>query len=182
METQKAFDEVGGRAFIERLGLSVAVVYSTRTREYTAYREEEVDKLLAVLRRADLVVGFNILGFDYRVLRPYAGEDLGQVLPSLDILQEIRKELGFRLSLDHLACETLGEGKSGDGLQAIQWYREGRFDELISYCRRDVEVTWNLFRYGWREGCLYWRDRTGARRPLRASWSGRQEWAEALAV
>lgn len=139
-------------------------------------------KLLAVLRRADLVIGFNNLDFDYRVLAPYAGEDLGRVLSSFDILREVQKELGFRLSLDHLARETLGERKSASGLQAIKWFREGRWDELISYCRQDVEVTWNLFRSGWREGWLYWRDRQGVRRQLRASWSGRQEWAEALAV
>ncbi|HHV55708.1 MAG TPA: helicase [Firmicutes bacterium] len=181
VETQRAFDEVGGRAHIERLGLSVAVLYSTRTREFHAYREQEVEALLAALRRADLVVGFNTISFDYRVLRPYAGQDLAAVLPTLDILQEVQRELGFRLSLDHLARETLGVGKSGDGLQAIRWFREGRWDDLVAYCRQDVEVTWNLFRHGWREGVLYWRDRQGVRHPLRAGWSIHREWAEALA-
>ncbi|MBE3582819.1 MAG: ribonuclease H-like domain-containing protein [Limnochordaceae bacterium] len=181
LETQRSFDEVGGPRFIERLGLSVGVVYQASSRTYTAYREDQVAELIQVLRRADLVVGFNSLRFDYRVLAPYGGADLARTVPSLDLLVEIHHVLGFRLGLDHLARETLGVGKSADGLQAIQWWREGRWDELIAYCRQDVEVTWKLFVYGWKEGHLFWRDRAGNRRTVPASWTGHPEWAEVLA-
>ncbi|MFN2289772.1 MAG: helicase, partial [Anaerolineae bacterium] len=64
LETQRTFDEVGGRHNIRKLGLSVAVTYSTAAGAFHHYTEDLVDELIAELRAADLVVGFNVLRFD----------------------------------------------------------------------------------------------------------------------
>ena len=170
LETQRSFDEVGGRHRIEELGLSVGVTYSSTASRFIAYSEGEVQALLAQLRQARLVVGFNVRAFDYRVLQPYASFQLSQVR-TLDIMDHVVRQLGFRLSLDALASGTLGERKAGDGLQAIRWFREGNLDQLVAYCQKDVEIVRKLFEHGTNEGCLYYFDRSGRKQRLPVDWA-----------
>ena len=169
LETQRTFDEVGGRHNLAKLGLAVAVVYDTSTLEYRAYTEERAEELVEELLQADLVVGFNLLHFDYAVLQPYTDYPLS-TLPTVDLLQDVHQQLGFRLSLQALAEATLGVGKSADGLQSVAWFRQGKVDKVIEYCRRDVEITRQLYEYGCERGhVLYW-DRRGQMRKVLVSW------------
>src|SRR5690242_11082672 len=124
LETQKSAEEVGGWDKISRMGMSVGVTYSTATGAYKIYGEKQVDDLINDLQRADLVVGFNHLRFDYEVLHGYTTLDLRQ-LPTLDMLVELHNTLQHRLSLDAIATATFGVEKVAEGMQAIQWYREG---------------------------------------------------------
>ena len=59
---------------------------------------------------------------------------------------------GFRVSLDNLAKNTLGLAKSADGLQALEWFRQGRIQEVEEYCLKDVEVTKKLYEFGKENG------------------------------
>jgi DEAD/DEAH box helicase domain-containing protein len=104
------------------------------------------------------------------VLSGYADADFSRV-PTLDLLEQVHRALGFRLSLAHLAQETLGVGKSADGLQSLEWVREGRWDLVEAYCRRDVEVTFRLWDHGRRHGHLLFRDREGHRLRLPVNWA-----------
>jgi len=124
---------------------------------FRTYTERDVDKLLLDLIAADTVVGFNIDRFDVLVLTPYTSVDLGRIR-TVDMLARIHALLGFRISLGHLAEVNLGEGKSADGLQSLQWYREGRLDLVEAYCRKDVEITARLFFLGRRQGYLLYKD------------------------
>jgi len=99
------------------------------------------------LKRLDLVVGFNIKRFDYQVLTGYSEFDF-KSLQTLDILEDIYNHLGYRLSLAHLAEVTLEKKKTADGLQALRWWKEGRMQEIIEYCKADVAITKELFVYG----------------------------------
>ena len=157
LETQRSFDEVGGRHNIKRMGLSVAVTYSTATAEYRYYTEENVNDLIEELKAADLVVGFNVLSFDYEVLRGYTDYPLKR-LPTVDMLADIYRTLGFRLSLDSLANATLGLNKSANGLQAILWWRQGKIKELMEYCKNDVDVTRQLYEFGQEHKYVQYRD------------------------
>ena len=115
LETQKDFNEVDGRR-LELLGVSVAGVYSYEENRYDAYLEADLKtKLAPRLQAADLIIGFNIRRFDMPVLQPYVPFSV-TALPMLDIMEEIVKNLGHRLSLESLAQATLGRGKSGHGL------------------------------------------------------------------
>jgi DEAD/DEAH box helicase domain-containing protein len=87
-----------------------------------------------------------------------------KTLPTFDILEDIYNRLGFRLSLDHLAKETLNRGKTADGLQAVEWFRNGEMDKLTEYCRQDVRVTRDLFEYGLKNGHLIYREKRSDRR------------------
>jgi glycyl-tRNA synthetase beta chain len=77
------------------------------------------------------------------------------------MLEEIHAELGFRLSLNHLAQETLGAAKSADGLQSLAWWKAGDRQKVVDYCRADVDLTRRLFEFGRQHGYLLYRDHQG---------------------
>lgn len=169
LETQRGADEVGGWANASRMGLALAVVYDFARGDFRTYREKDVGRLLLDLALADRVVGFNIEGFDLKVLSGYAGRDLGKIR-TLDLLSDIRARLGFPVSLAHLAEVNLGAPKSGSGLDSLRWWREGREDLVEAYCRADVDLARRLFELGRRQGYVLYRSRD--RVPLRVpvSW------------
>ena len=153
LETKKSADEVGGWGNISKMGMSVGVTYSAAC-EYKIYGESQVNDLLRELQRADLVVGFNNLRFDYEVLHGYTSFDLAQ-LPTLDMLVELQKTLNHRLSLDSIATATFGVEKTAEGLQAIQWFKEGKLAEIAEYCCYDVKITKLVHEYGaHRSSCI----------------------------
>jgi DEAD/DEAH box helicase domain-containing protein len=164
VETQRSADEVGGWDNADRMGLAVAVTQDLDTREVRVYTEDQVGALLDELCRAALIIGFNLRRFDYSVLRGYRPLDYA-ALPTLDLLEEIHSTLGFRLSLSHLAQETLGAPKLADGLQSLAWWKAGERDKVIEYCKADVELTRRLYEFGREHGYLLYRDYQG--RPVR---------------
>jgi DEAD/DEAH box helicase domain-containing protein len=171
LETQKTAQDVGGWNKAHLMRISVVVVYDSREEKYLVFKEEDADSLFTLLEQADLVVGFNIKGFDYKVLSAYTPKDLSRI-NTFDILEDIHRRLGFRLSLDHLAQETLKQGKSADGLQAVEWFREGEMEKLTEYCTQDVSVTWRLFQFGVEQGHLIYREKQADRRlRLRVDWN-----------
>jgi DEAD/DEAH box helicase domain-containing protein len=166
LETLRSAADVGGWHNCHRMGIAMGVVCHLEEDRFEVFRESEVEALADALRAADLVVGFNIKRFDYRVLAGYTGEDYERTLPTLDLLEEVKERLGFRLGMGHLAKETLGCDKSADGLQSLEWVRQGRLDLVEAYCRKDVEILRDLFLHGRKEGCVYYRSK-GADAKLR---------------
>lgn len=148
VETKKAFDEVGGY-YPEKLGVSIIGTYwrEEGREEYVGYREDNFSPFWRKLETADLVVGFNIINFDYATLKPYYTGSFAQ-FPSLDIMVEMEKNLGHRVALDAVAKETLGEQKNGHGLDAIRYYHDRDWESLEKYCLQDVKVTKDLYDYG----------------------------------
>ncbi len=169
LETCKSADEVGGWGNISRMGMSVGVLYSTASGEYKIYGERQVDDLLRDLQRADLVVGFNNLRFDYEVLHGYTSYDLSQ-LPTLDMLVELQKILNHRLSLDSIAVATFGLEKTAEGLQAIQWFKEGKMAEIAEYCCYDVKLTRLVHEHGARHKQLHYANRFGKKMTVAVNW------------
>jgi DEAD/DEAH box helicase domain-containing protein len=163
LETQKTAQEVGGWQNTHLMRVSVAVVFDTLENRFLVYDEDQVDALLAHLEKADLIVGFNIKRFDYAVLSAYTSKQLKR-LPTFDILEDVFKRLGFRLPLGHLTAETLNRKKMADGLQAVEWFRQGDFENLIEYCRQDVAATRDLFRFGVENSHLVFRQKPENRR------------------
>src|SRR5213594_4262936 len=169
LETQKSADEVGGWNKVRDMRMSIGVTYSTARGEYRIYAEKQVDDLLQDLRRADLVVGFNNLGFDYEVLHGYTVFDLRQ-LPTLDMLAEIRKTLPNRLSLDSIAQATMGLEKTSDGMQALRWFKQGRLLEIAEYCCYDVKITRLIHEYGTARKQLFYTNKFGGKMSVPVSW------------
>ena len=147
LETQRSFQDVGGRSAMRELGMSIGVVYSFRDDAFRGYLESEAATLIDLLRSAELVVGYNLLGFDYEVLKGYRDVPFDAV-PTLDIMFHLQERLGFRPKLDSVAQATLGAAKSADGLQALAWWKEGRLDLIEKYCTEDVRITRDLYLFG----------------------------------
>ena len=160
VETQRSAQEVGGWHRAELMRVSVAVLYESEGDRFTCFTEETIAVMIERLFTLDLVVGFNNKRFDNKVLSAYTNRDLSR-LPSFDILEAISSRLGYRLSLDRLAETTLGVSKDGDGLQALRWFQQGAMDTLMEYCRRDVEITRDLFLFGLRQQHLLFRNKAG---------------------
>jgi hypothetical protein len=169
LETQRTANDVGGWDRKADMGISVGVTYSTETGEYRIFQEKRIGELIEQLRRADLVVGYNSRRFDYEVLMGYTVLDLSHHLPTLDLLEVVEGAAGHRLSLDSVAMGTLGVGKTGDGLDAIRWWREGKVMEIAEYCCYDVKVTRLVHEHAVRHGELLYHDRFGRRKSLRVS-------------
>ncbi len=169
LETQKSADEVGGWNNIRDMRMSIGVTYSTARGDYKIYGEDQVDALVNELMRADLVVGFNNMRFDYEVLHGYTVIDLRQV-PTLDMLLELQKTMNHRLSLDSIATSTLGVEKTAEGLQAIRWYKEGKLAEIAEYCCYDVKITKLVHEFGGDKKQLFYKNRFGSTLTVNVNW------------
>ncbi len=157
LETQKEFAEVGGRNANHKLRVSLCGVYSYADDQYFCFDEKNISKLGEMLQTADLVIGYNIKQFDFAVLQPYFNFPMESV-PVLDILEEVEKVLGHRIRLEAIAQATLGEGKTGSGLAAINLWKAGKLEELKSYCLNDVKLTKDVYEYGRQNGKLLFQD------------------------
>ncbi len=157
LETQKSFDDVGGRGKNHLLKISVCGIYDYTTDKYQIYREHEIPKLASLLQTADQIIGYNIKDFDFEVLRPYLNFNIDNV-PYLDLLEEIAKAIGHRIKLEDVAQATLGKGKSGSGLDALLYFKQGRWDVLEKYCLDDVKVTKQVYDYVLKNGKLLYKD------------------------
>ena len=170
LETQRLAEEVGGWGNVHLMRLAVGVLYDLGSHAFEVFEEEQVENLIERLAEFDLVVGFNVKRFDYRVLGAYTGFDFRE-LPTFDILEDIHNRLGFRLSLGHLAEQTLGKSKVADGIQAVRWLREGKLDAVIEYCKDDVAITRDLFEFGLNQGYLLYQTRDGRAVRLPVNWN-----------
>jgi DEAD/DEAH box helicase domain-containing protein len=162
LETQRSAAEVGGWHMAHRMRVSCGVVYDSRDDTYSVYEESKIEDLIGHLKQLELVVGFNIKRFDYNVLRRYCDDNFDD-LDSLDLLERVHRTLGFRLSLDHLATQTLNAQKSGTGLDALKWWKEGRLEKIADYCRKDVQLTRDLYIFARDKGYLIYTNRDGDR-------------------
>lgn len=170
LETQRTANDAGGWDHKRDMGMSVGVTYSSVTGEYKIYPEKRVDDLVTELLHADLVVGFNCINFDYEVLMGYTILDLPSQIPTLDLMADVEKTLGHRLSLDAIATATLGVGKTAEGLDAIRWWREGKILDIAEYCCFDVKVTRLVHEHGREQKHLFFNDRFQQKRRVDVDW------------
>jgi len=171
LETQKSADEVGGWDKIRDMRMSVGVTYSTARGEYLIYGPDKVNALIEELRRADLVVGFNSLRFDYTVLQGHNDFFDPEQIPTLDMLIEVQKSLPHRLSLDSIAQASLGIEKTSEGLQAIKRFKEGKLLEIAEYCCFDVKITKLVHEFGAANKQLFYTNRFGKKLSVPVSWA-----------
>lgn len=177
LETQRSFGDVGGFSQKAKMGVSVAVTYSTARGTYEIYPEKEMERLGEELVKADLVVGWNHIQFDYPVLQPYVFHTLAEQTLNLDMMLELETLLGFRLKLDSVASASLGMGKTADGLDALRWWQEhkktGEFAPLrkiAEYCAFDVKVTKCVHEYALKHGVLKYDDKSGRMAEVSVNW------------
>ncbi len=170
LETKYSADEVGGWGNIEDMGMSVGVIWDNSDKQFHVYIEHQIQEMVDHFYRATQIVGFNHIGFDYRVVAGVHHSDVHKRsqlytklagLNNFDMLFELKKLLGHRLKLESIARPTLGTGKSADGMQALKWYKEGKLDKIIEYCKVDVEVTRDIHQFALEHGKLLYDSKLG---------------------
>jgi DEAD/DEAH box helicase domain-containing protein len=158
IETKNTFDDVGGQSNIGKLEASVIGTYSYATDTYRVFDEHEMEELGALIQKAHPLIGFYSKKFDVPVLAKYFNFNLAAI-PHYDILEEIEKNMKRRIGLGVLAEANLGVGKSGHGLQAIDFYRNGEMQKLKDYCIQDVKLTKQIYDLIRTQGFLWIPDR-----------------------
>ncbi|HEU0080879.1 MAG TPA: ribonuclease H-like domain-containing protein [Candidatus Paceibacterota bacterium] len=156
IETRNIFQDVGSNDPRD-LDISVVCLYDYETDAYHSFLQEEFGKLWPILEKADMLITYNGDHFDIPLLDKYYPGDLTRI-KSLDLLKEVKNSLGFRLKLDSIAQATLGTGKSGHGLEAVTWWKQGEVDKIIKYCKDDVKVTKDIYDYAMKHGHLKFKD------------------------
>ena len=169
IETQRSAQEVGGWHRAAHMRVSCAVLYDSKADAFYEFVEGQMPMLMEQLGRLELVVGFNIKRFDYLVLSAYTDIDFSRI-PTLDLLEKVKDQLGYRLSLDHLASTTLNAGKTADGLDALRWWKEGKMAKILAYCRSDVTITRDLYRFGCENGYLLFQNKAKQTVRLPVRW------------
>lgn len=169
VETRLSAKEVGGWRNAGRMGVSVAVLYDSVADDFFTYEQDELGEMFSRMAKASLVIGFNSWSFDYEVLAPFA-EIMAppfpkpfslRKLPTLDLLRRVFAATHTRISLDNLSRATLGAPKSASGLLALKWWKEGKLAEIAAYCRKDVELTRDLYLYGLSQGNVFYTNKAG---------------------
>ncbi|MBI4118525.1 MAG: ribonuclease H-like domain-containing protein [Parcubacteria group bacterium] len=173
VETKNMFSDVGGND-PTLLDMSLVCIYDSLTDSYSSYLEAELPNLWPILEQSDVLIGFNSDHFDIPLLNKYYLGDLTQK-KSLDLLAEVKNVLGRRIKLDTIAEATLGVKKSGNGLQAIAWWRNGEIDKVRQYCIDDVRITKEIYEYALANGHLKYKDWDGGVLQIRLNTS---KWEE----
>lgn len=165
IETLRLSHEIeGGWKNIKAFGVAVAVTWDER-HSFREWYEDDAAGLIEELGRFPRIVTFNGERFDFEVLRGYAPVEA--LYPhSLDLLADLHRKLGFRVKLDRLAHETLGAAKSGSGLDAVAWWRQGQQQKVAEYCRQDVQLLVDLVKFAREKGHV-----VVDRKPVPVNWS-----------
>ena len=156
IETSNIFQDVASNDPVA-LDMSVCCIYDYETDKYSSYTKETLNDLWPILEKANLLIGFNSDHFDIPILNKYYSGDLTKI-KSLDLLSEIKKSLGRRIKLDTIAEATLNKNKSGHGLEAVVWWRNGEKQKVIDYCTDDVRITKDVYEYALKNKLLKYKD------------------------
>jgi len=169
LETQNLVQDVGGWGNVNKLKISIACAWDSKTQQMLVYKENEISKLIDLCEER-LVIGYNIRGFDLVILEAY-GLNLSR-LDVFDIMYDVQTLTRQKfLKLETIAQGTLNAGKSADGLMAVEWWKTGEIDKIIQYCKQDVEVTRDIFEYGRKNGHVKLRRAEGANVEVKVNWN-----------
>ena len=169
LETQNLVQDVGGWGNVNKLKISIACAWDSKTQQMLVFKENEIHKLNELCEER-LVIGYNIRGFDLVILEAY-GLNLSR-LDVFDIMYDVQTLTRQKfLKLETIAQGTLNAGKSADGLMAVEWWKTGEIDKIIQYCKQDVEVTRDIFEYGRKNGHVKLRRAEGANVEVKVNWN-----------
>lgn len=127
------------------LQLSMLGWYRSWDKSIHIIQQEDLYKFFNDVQKSHLIVGFNTKGFDNIIMKQYDNEGLLDLIPHFDMMEEIVRVRGHRVSLDSIAKASLDRKKTEHSSIAPILWREGRFEELRQYLKTDVELTRDIF-------------------------------------
>lgn len=167
LETRKATQDSGGWEGLRagKGGCSILVTHDSATDDYHFFDDHTLEDFARVVEQPGVVlVGYNSKWFDLPVVQGILERAL-RVTHHIDLFDLIKnaldregrtRERGWKLG--DAALRSMGIGKSGSGALAPDLAREGRWAELITYCKNDVTITRQLLDYVRRHGGVADRD------------------------
>lgn len=156
IETKNLFSDVGSTD-ATALDISVVCIYDYERDVFESFLEADFPRLWPILEKADLLIGYNSDHFDIPLLNKYYPGDLTKI-KSLDILKEIRESYGRRMKLDQIAEGTFGVHKSGNGLDAVIWWKAGEVEKIVKYCIDDVKITRDVYDFARKNNKLIFKE------------------------
>lgn len=145
-----------------KMGISVAVAFDYKNMEYKVFLEDNLGDFVSLLNRADMISGFNILGFDIPLVikTPPHGKDMKREFVHYDMLFFSRLSTGWTpgarfptgLRLDNHLESTFGKDfmKTEDGANAPILWQQKKYGRVIDYCLADVKREKTLFEHIWK--------------------------------
>jgi hypothetical protein len=144
-----------GWSDFEGMGLSCICAYDYVDTRSRVFCKDNFDEFQDLVNKADVVIGFNNIGFDNKLCSAH-----GIKIPedrSYDLLVHIWIAAGLGPVYQHpthagygldAVCETnFGIRKTGHGAMApVDWQR-GNIGRVIDYCANDVRMACHLFDY-----------------------------------
>lgn len=175
VETKKLFSEIKGDDPGD-LGVSLVSVYSRKLDKdlnevegkMKSFWEDELETMWPLFQNTGRIIGFYTLGFDVPALKPYVNFPFSK-LDHFDILAKVKISLGRRIGLAALAEETLGAGKTDNGMNAVLYWKSGtknNLEKLRKYCEADVLLTRDLYDFGLHNGYLKYKDKWNTPRKI----------------
>jgi predicted PolB exonuclease-like 3'-5' exonuclease len=139
----------------DKMGISVGVARVGD--DYKVFMDDNLNELVELLEGAEMVSGFNIIGFDIPLLEATIGRKL-KLSVVYDMLEISRMAVGWSpgkpyskypigLKLNDHLSEMFGDQKTEDGADAPLFWQQGKLGRLISYCVSDVQKEWRLFEH-----------------------------------
>ena len=116
----------------------------TYWRDTETPEKDGMPALVKALDRSELIVGYNILGFDFPVIKKHYNNSqqyISHLLKAHDVFYRVREVSGYWPKLDALLTVNRMACKTSHGLEAINMWNEGRLEELKTYCEADVRQT-----------------------------------------
>lgn len=141
------------------MGISVGVAFHYLTGDFHVFMDDNIEDLAVLLNQAEIVSGFNIEGFDHKLLNATSKRQYTNTRNTYDLLTESRKAMGWTpsqrfptgLRLDDHLLGTFGKDflKTEDGAEAPRMYQRKEMGRLTSYCLGDVKRECMLFERVW---------------------------------
>jgi DEAD/DEAH box helicase domain-containing protein len=142
----------------DEMGISVLVIFDYATMRYRVFDDKNSQEALHILKSYDLVVEFNTVNFDWKLINATWKSDEIRASKDFDVLREIWLGKGLNpnkfepsthggYKLDDVAFETIGMRKTANGALAPIMFQEGKFAELVDYCIEDVRIEKTLFEF-----------------------------------
>lgn len=180
IETKKIFDDISTSNPAD-LGVSIVSLYKRQLDEnfneingqIMSFFEEDFPQMWSVFSNIDRCIGFNSRHFDVPALVPLAPYDFKKIT-HFDIMDQVKNALGFRLSLNAIASETLGHTKIDNGLNAVKYWAQHSPESLAKlkkYCEMDVIVTKEVYDFGLKNKHLKYKDRWNTPRIVEIDFS-----------
>jgi hypothetical protein len=109
-------------------------------------------KMTVLFDNADSIAAYNGVRFDIKFIAHYFKIDsskyLAWLLKCVDLFEMMKIYTEVNFSLNYVAkCNSMDQ-KISNGREAIKMALSGRYRQLYDYCRKDVEITYQIYRMG----------------------------------